>query len=128
MIPPKVVDEVRRLLAEQKLSNRRIAELTGICRGSVQAIASGRRSDRDPQPADEPAGPPQRCPDCGGMVYMPCRLCSLRHKTTQKQRSAPQRKTVEIGVPLEFELQTEHYARFEEVRTRRRELGYVEVY
>ena len=82
MISPQIVAEVRRLLAEEKHSHRKIARLTGISRGSVGAIASGRRPDYEPlreeDEEEEPAGPPRRCPNCGGLVYVPCRLCRVR--------------------------------------------------
>jgi hypothetical protein len=126
MIPPKIVAEVRRLLAERKLSKRKIAELTGVGRNSVCAIASGRRMDREPRAADEPLGPPQRCPGCGGMVYMPCLLCSARQSAAEQPQSAPPGEPVEFGEPLELELRPDHRARFEEIHTRRRELGEVE--
>lgn len=83
MLPQAQVDEVRRLLAEGRVSQRRIARQLGISRSTVGLIASGRRPDRPPPVAadDDPwadAGPPQRCPTCGGMVYVPCRLCRVR--------------------------------------------------
>ena len=69
MIAPKVVAEIRRLLAEEKLSQRKIGQLVGVSRGTVAAIASGKRPDYEQlyyqswdEPCDEPAGPPQRCP------------------------------------------------------------------
>lgn len=83
MIPPNLVDEVRRLLAERALSQRRIAVLTGVSRASVGQIARGRRPDYQPRPPrdidlDEPLGPFERCPGCGGRVFLPCRLCRVR--------------------------------------------------
>ena len=40
MIAPKVVDEIRRLLAQRKLSQRKIAKRLRISRGTVGAIAA----------------------------------------------------------------------------------------
>ncbi|MGQ9576125.1 MAG: helix-turn-helix domain-containing protein [Thermoguttaceae bacterium] len=83
MIPPWRVAEIRRLLAEGKLSQRQIARKTGVSRGTVNAIARGKRQDRirrhepDGQFAP-PSGPLRRCPGCGGMVQMPCLLCHVR--------------------------------------------------
>ena len=81
MLAPCVVEEIRRLLAEERLSHRQIARLTGVSRGTIGAISMGRRPNyeqlrrnRRPDPL-APTGPPKRCPGCGGMVYMPCRLC-----------------------------------------------------
>jgi hypothetical protein len=84
MIESHLVEQVEQLLAKGKLSHRKIARITGVSRGTIGAIASGRRCIR-PRPAwpwdDESLVhdvPPQRCPDCGGMVYMPCRACRTR--------------------------------------------------
>ena len=83
MIPSWRVAEVRRMLAGGRLSQRKIAEQTGISRETVRAIALGRRPDREnrPSPRDdhEPfPGPVRRCPGCGGMVQLPCLLCRVR--------------------------------------------------
>jgi transcriptional regulator with XRE-family HTH domain len=132
MIAPKVVAEVRRLLAEKKLSRRQIAQLTGISRGSVGAIASGKRPDYELLYApgagewEEPTGAPRRCSGCGGMVSMPCLLCRVRKATAARPRSAPRRETVEMEQPLELDLRPEHHARFEEMRAWPRELADVE--
>ena len=84
MIATDLIAEIQRLLAEGKLSQRKIAKLTGVSRGTVGAVANGKRQVRprevdcweaglEPQP-----GPPQHCPGCGGLVYLPCRLCRTR--------------------------------------------------
>lgn len=79
------VKEVERLLVEGQLSQRKIAQAIGVSRATVSAIASGTRPDyaarvRARAEADEfqPLGPIERCPSCGGRVYMPCRLCRVR--------------------------------------------------
>jgi len=84
MLPVWRVADIRRMLAQGELSHRKIAEQTGVSRGTVGAIALGRRPDRDdrrqtfPGDAAAPHGPPRRCPGCGGMVLMPCLLCHVR--------------------------------------------------
>lgn len=81
MIAQTLVDDVRRLLGEGRLSQRKIAARTGVSRGTVGAIAAGRRPDyaaRRLEQFDSPSGPPVRCPGCGGRVRMPCLLCRLR--------------------------------------------------
>ena len=82
MIAQAIADEVERLLAEGRLSHREIARATGISRGTVGAIALGKRKQRqtvrlflDPT---RPLGPPERCRECGGLVYAPCILCRVR--------------------------------------------------
>lgn len=82
MLPPMTVMEVRRLLDEGALSQRNIARNLGISRGTVHAIAAGKRPERGPErgPAAffSPAAIPRRCPTCGGLVQMPCLLCHVR--------------------------------------------------
>lgn len=81
MLAPAQVEVVRRLLAEGNRSHRQIAKLTGVSRGTIGAIASGKRRDRDPTPPEDFSlrhGPLVRCPECGGKVYSPCILCRIR--------------------------------------------------
>ena len=127
MIAPKTVAEIRRMLTEGTLSQRKIAGLTGVSRGTVGAIASGKRPDyetvRPPQDDEweEPAGPPERCPGCGGTVYMPCRLCHTRKMGVENGRRAPRGSVVEFQEPPRLNLRPEHRARYEEVRSWRQE-------
>lgn len=84
MICVDVVDEIRDLLCEGRLSQRKIAERVGVSRGTVNAIARGRRPEyaaRHREPATDfrpPSGLPTRCSGCGGMVQMPCLVCQVR--------------------------------------------------
>ncbi|NQU24563.1 MAG: helix-turn-helix transcriptional regulator [Candidatus Nealsonbacteria bacterium] len=84
MITVTVVSEIREMLAEGRLSQRQIARGLGVSRGTVNAIARGRRPDyaaRRSRPSDDftaPSGPPRRCPECGGLVQMPCLACRVR--------------------------------------------------
>ncbi len=83
MLAPAVVAEIRGLLAGGELSQGEIARRWGVSRGTVNAIATGRRAARSAQTAaDEPftfpPGPPRRCPGCGGLVQMPCLACRVR--------------------------------------------------
>ena len=45
MIKPEVVEEIERLLGEEKLSQRKVARLTGVSRGTIATIAAGKRPD-----------------------------------------------------------------------------------
>ena len=94
MIGAAVVDQIRGLLAAGRLSQRRIAEGVGVSRGTVNAIARGKRPDyvarrvlsgNDFTP---PGGRPVRCPGCGGMVQAPCLLCHVR-AIKQRRRLRP---------------------------------------
>ncbi len=84
MIATTLVREIRELLRAGELSQRKIARRLGVSRGSVNAIARGKRPDRSARRsafADGfvvPTGLPRRCPGCGGMVQMPCLLCYVR--------------------------------------------------
>lgn len=82
MLSPAIVEEIRRLLAEGRLSQRRIAAATGVSRTTVSNIARGRRPDYPQRGCEDElglaCGPLARCPGCGGRVYMPCRLCHVR--------------------------------------------------
>ncbi|MBX7168449.1 MAG: helix-turn-helix domain-containing protein [Pirellulales bacterium] len=97
MLSPELVLEIRRLLAEGRLSQRKIAKQLGVSRATVGAIASGKRPDYAPRlPREDeplrPTGPPRRCPRCGGMVYLPCRLCQVRDiKQRDRDRSRVRR-------------------------------------
>jgi transcriptional regulator with XRE-family HTH domain len=122
MLAPFLVDEIRRLLAEDKLSYRKIAQRLGVNRATVGAIAAGRRPDyerlrhvRHDDPL-EPTGPPARCPQCGGMVYLPCRLCHLR--STMPRPAEPRRRD-RVGEIVQLQLKEEHRLRYEEVRAQR---------
>ena len=93
MLALEKVEKTRRLLNETNLSQRKIAKLLGVSRGTVSAIASGRRPDyearRQAQAVfDEPLGPVVRCPECGGKVYAPCRLCHVRKLKTHEASTA----------------------------------------
>ena len=86
MITTTIVDEIRRLLREGRLSQRRIASKIGVSRGTVNAIALGRRGSghvrRQPEAEgfSPPSGLPVRCPGCGAKVQMPCLLCYIRRR------------------------------------------------
>jgi hypothetical protein len=116
MIAPTIVKEVRRLLTEERLSQRKVARLVGISRGTVGRIASGERPDypasRPSSDWPEPSGPPQRCSCCGGMVYMPCRLCYVRTRQLTRPRTMA---IVDTGSDngLSLELSPEQQARYE---------------
>ena len=91
MLADGVVDEVKRLLEEGALSQRKIAARVGVSRGSVNAIARGKRPDygarRRGGELVVPSGRPARCPTCGGLVQMPCLACRIRALRESGRRS-----------------------------------------
>ncbi len=121
MIPPSVVNQIKRLLAEGNHSQRKIARMMGVSRGTVNAIARGKRRDYERSPSEreteleEPTGPPERCPGCGGLVYMPCRLCRVR-KLVAERRVA--RRPPRPAEALRLELSDDQRVRYEQVRLR----------
>ena len=95
MLPLAVVEEIRRLLDEGKLSQRKIAAKLDVSRGTVGAIVNGKRGlygrEPDPEQPDLPSldQPPERCPGCGAMVHKPCVLCRTR-RYSQRQKALRQ--------------------------------------
>ena len=129
MIEPQLVEQIERLLAKGKLSYRKIARFTGVSRGTIGAIASGRRriqprrmSFWEEEPT-VPDVPPQRCPQCGGMVYMPCRLCRMRKEMAKLPdiRALIRTNAFQPFTPIGLNLKPVHQQRYEEVRRWRRE-------
>lgn len=97
MIPSALIEEVRRRLAEGRLSQRSIAQALGVSRGTVNAVAQGKRRDIPTRQREHqadigftpPAGMPVRCPGCGGLTQMPCLLCYLRTTTDARKNVRP---------------------------------------
>ena len=122
MLAPALVEEIRRLLAAGTHSLRKIARRTGVSRGTVAAIAHGRRRDRPPRESDpedlgeEPPGPIERCPQCGALAQSPCRACRVRGWLRATRRNGPRQAQEE---PLELELVGDLRQRYEEVHGRR---------
>ena len=116
MLRAETVAQIKRLLAAEKLSQRGIARRLRVSRGTVGAIALGRRPDYDAQrreaEAEEvrPARPKKRCPDCGALlVIVPCVACRAMRKR-KARRLAPAGPD-----ELALELKPEHHARYLEV-------------
>ena len=87
MLPTALIHEIDRLLKQGELSHRKIAARLGVSRGTVSAIAAGRRGLYGKDSPDEnsrslsSASPPTRCPRCGYRVFPPCLICEARqHK------------------------------------------------
>jgi transcriptional regulator with XRE-family HTH domain len=124
MIAAERIADVRRLLATGGLSQREIARRTGVSRGTVGAVAAGKRTDRtEPRHAGHPelkvpAGPPRRCGGCGGMVAMPCLLCRARVARAAARREQRTTASPELNAPLQLNLREEHRVRYEAIRRR----------
>ena len=90
------------MLDEGQLSHRNIALKLGVSRGTIGAIASGRLGihGRESGPEITEYGfqesAPERCHDCGAMVYKPCVLCrTLAYRSRRRwvhiRKVSPQR-------------------------------------
>jgi hypothetical protein len=86
MLSMCLVEEIERLLAAGH-SRRDVARIVGVSRNTVNRIAAGRRPEiLDPietELSSLPRKRPKRCTICGGMVYMPCKLCRMRAKLSK---------------------------------------------
>ncbi len=96
MLSLVTVQEIRRLLDEGELSQRKIAAKLEVSRGTINAIASGQRGLHGKVPQRETpllccyATPPVRCCGCGGRVYSPCLLCRARKYKARRQNPLAQ--------------------------------------
>lgn len=91
MLNPVQIFLVREMLDAGGLSQRQIARAAGVSRGSVASIAAGKRHEPPAASVDEwsvaeDEGPPVRCQGCGGLVYVPCRLCRARNWRAERSR------------------------------------------
>jgi len=88
MIKNDIIRKILHLVKQGKMSQRQIAKRLGVSRGTVQAVAHGKRLEHIPVAMNAaatwvvPSGKPKRCPDCGSWVKMPCLACQLL--TTQQ--------------------------------------------
>lgn len=93
MIPQDDIDRVVHLLGLGRLSQRQIAHRVGVSRGTVAAIADGRRGHHGRQQTNEAeAVRAGRCPSCGVRVYLPCVACRAREfqRRTDRRGGRPQ--------------------------------------
>jgi hypothetical protein len=122
MLRQELVQRIAEMIQTGKWSLRRIARELGVARGTVAAIAHGRRRERAQRTADNedglpyPNGPFVRCPTCGHRVQMPCLLCRLRSWRADGQPAATASAP---GVQVGLELTPEHLERYRAVRARR---------
>lgn len=103
MLPTSLVLEIDRLLKEGRLSHRQIALRLGVSRGTISAIAQGRRGLYGKDPIDKrrartPSSAPIRCPDCGHRVYLPCLVCITRQEHALRRTKLLQSATIDERV------------------------------
>ena len=129
MIPAWKIEAIETLLREGRLSRRQIAQRLKVWRGAIRAVAEGSRPDYPTLPgtreaaSPQPAGPPQRCGECGAMVHLPCRACGLR--AAMPRRTPRRAATLGLGFEegLQLALKEPQQSRYEEVRANRARQG-----
>ena len=79
MINNIIIQKIQILLKQGKMSQRQIAKNLGVSRGTVHAVAKGKRTLTTAKTVFwvAPTGQPKRCPQCGGHVRMPCLACQI---------------------------------------------------
>ena len=114
MIDPAIEHRIRELLASGRHSQRAIARMTGIARGTVASIASGDRPDYSARQQakigrEKPpfSGPARRCGTCGAKVQLPCLACSI----ARDQAAGRLQRSYTLPDPEKFELQLRHAER-----------------
>ena len=91
MLSLAVIREACRLLDAGELSHRKIANQLGVSRGTIGALASGRRAVYGREPGTQGTAlrcwdtPPERCRGCGATVFKPCLLCRAREYKARHQ-------------------------------------------
>ncbi len=89
MVDPQKILEVIRLLKGGRFSQRKIALITGVSRGTVSSIAKGKiRREFTETVKIRPKGPWGRCPECGGKTQMPCTYCHLKKAIGVRSKDA----------------------------------------
>jgi len=82
MIKNEVIKQIQFYVRQGRMSQRKIATFWGVSRGTVQAVANGKRTDNVLSSVKTaiwvaPSGKPKRCCYCGSWVKMPCLACQL---------------------------------------------------
>ena len=124
MIPPWKAQAICDLLAQDELSQRKIAKRLAVGRGVVSRIANGTRPNYRGAAADSPVAPPpkpllQRCPQCGALVQPPCLACRARARSFRRRPPSP-RGFSAGDEDLRLKLSGPQQARYEEVCAWRR--------
>ena len=83
-----------RLLAAGRLSQRRIAQVVGIARGTVATLKrighERPRGQTNMLLVPRPPGPIEQCPGCGRLIEMPCLACQAEgHREMRPARKSP---------------------------------------
>ena len=122
MLESRIILEVIRLLKERKHSQRKIAQMMKVSRGTVSAIARGkRRRDFTENVKITPKGPWVRCPDCGGKTQLPCTACYLKNMIGIRSKDTSWNISAHKGGLLDIELKGWQLRRYLKLRKWREE-------
>jgi predicted Zn-ribbon and HTH transcriptional regulator len=123
--PPDVVERVKELLADGRLSQRQIARQAQVSRTSVQQIAGGQHRKKAAStgrlmPGETLLAQPTTCQTCGNKIAIkPCRICKSRQMKAKRTASSVPPPKGQQPHNLAIELRPEHEARLNAVRKRR---------
>ncbi|WP_197528854.1 winged helix-turn-helix transcriptional regulator [Aeoliella mucimassa] len=97
-----MINEIRMLLAEEKLSQRQIATRLGVSRGTVNNLATALQTTRTQRSEVDHSGVQRigRCPHCGARVQLPCVACQAR---AYRRRQHHRRGFCSASVGLEYD-------------------------
>jgi hypothetical protein len=99
--PAEVITTVKALRAEGK-SHRQIREATGLTAYAIASLLGHRWTWKDREKAamrkTDLGKTPERCPGCRGMVYMPCRVCAVRHYKKYPEQYLARAKARQISI------------------------------
>ncbi len=134
MLDELAVQHIRFLLKPvsegKQPSQREIARLTGVSRGTVSAIALGRRPDYRLLPAqtvarddssDPLSGPHERCRACGCFVqaHVACRVCRARRVREALRKAGLRTRDDGPMQQLDLDLRPAEQSRYEDVHQRK---------
>jgi predicted XRE-type DNA-binding protein len=81
MLENATIRKILHLIEQKTMSQRQIAKRLGVSRGTVQAVAHGKRTEHTPAVKVAtwvaPTGKPKRCRICGSYAKTPCLACQL---------------------------------------------------
>ena len=91
MIERTIIELIEKLIKDKGLSQRQIAKIMKVSRGTVHAVAREKRTLKraksNAQSFVSPQGKPSRCPYCGANVQMPCLSCQIYGYYNQQMES-----------------------------------------
>lgn len=117
MLSNEQIGRVRELLA-RGLTQRRIAKVVGVSRGSVTRVVNGRCREREEEVVPDAVCRPYVCESCGYYVRVrPCVICAAR--ASASGRALVVEVLASLGVSVGVELQGDARRVYEEIRAKK---------